>query len=343
MTRIFLSEDEVDYIRSVLESLQLRLKSAEDDDFLNNACLYAHQLPFRLRKCLNDFKLLESDNAVLMFSGYPIKNERIGLTPTHWNSRPELSPTLEEEMLLILFGSLLGEPLGWATQQNGHIVHDILPIKAHEEEQLGTGSSQTLYWHNEDAFHPYRGDYICILCLRNPDRVATTYVSIDMVEISEAHKKILFERRFVIRPDESHLEKNRGRRPGEMEADDPLLASAYERIRRMNECPPKLAVLFGDPAAPYLRIDPYFMDPLDDQEAQSALDSFVNAIESKLTEVILEPGDVLCIDNYRAVHGRHPFKPQYDGQDRWLKRINVARDIRKSRDARRSPESRIIL
>jgi alpha-ketoglutarate-dependent taurine dioxygenase len=57
---------------------------------------------------------------------------------------------------------------------------------------------------------------------------------------------------------------------------------------------------------------------------------------------VLEPGDFVFIDNYRAVHGRKPFKARYDGNDRWLKRINITRDLRKSRDARLSSTERLI-
>lgn len=342
MNKLFLTDDEVGEIRSILQRIQTDYQCVEDDDFLKDACLYAHQLPWRLRACLNSFKLLESGNGVLMISGYPVHDEKIGATPAHWNQRQVPSPTLDEEMLLILFGCILGEPLAWATQQNGYIVHDVLPIQSHEDEQLGTGSKQTLYWHNEDAFHPYRGDYICLLCLRNPDQVATTYVSIDMVELSEGPRKILFEPRFTIRPDESHLKKNRaaGSSP---QVPDESLAMAYERINRLNESPQKVAILFGDPNSPYVRIDPYFMDPLEDKEAQSALDTLVNAMESKLSQVAVGPGDFLFIDNYKAVHGRQPFRARYDGRDRWLKRINVARDMRKSRDARLHSYSHVIL
>jgi len=45
--------------------------------------------------------------------------------------------------------------------------------------------------------------------------------------------------------------------------------------------------------------------------------------------VVLRPGDVAFLDNYRVVHGREPFTPRYDGHDRWLKRVNLIRDIRR--------------
>jgi alpha-ketoglutarate-dependent taurine dioxygenase len=57
----------------------------------------------------------------------------------------------------------------------------------------------------------------------------------------------------------------------------------------------------------------------------------------------LLPGECLFIDNYRAVHGRSSFKARFDRTDRWLKRINIARDLRKSRGVRKAPASRVIL
>lgn len=43
--------------------------------------------------------------------------------------------------------------------------------------------------------------------------------------------------------------------------------------------------------------------------------------------VRLEPGDLLVVDNRRAIHGRSAFPARYDGFDRWLQRMYVARDL----------------
>jgi hypothetical protein len=135
----------------------------------------------RIRKFLNDFKVSEPKPGFCVISEYPIDDAAIGKTPSHWKCRAEISPALEMEFLLIILGSLLGDALGWVTQQaqqDGHIIHEIFPIKECEDEQLGTGSAQTLWWHSEDAFHEYRGDYVGMVCLRNPDNVPTTIASI---------------------------------------------------------------------------------------------------------------------------------------------------------------------
>jgi Taurine catabolism dioxygenase TauD, TfdA family len=68
----------------------------------------------------------------------------------------------------------------------------------------------------------------------------------------------------------------------------------------------------------------------------------VSSADAALLDVVMHPGEILFIDNYKAVHGRRPYKARYDGADRWLKRINITRDIRKSRGARLSCTSRII-
>jgi alpha-ketoglutarate-dependent taurine dioxygenase len=85
------------------------------------------------------------------------------------------------------------------------------------------------------------------------------------------------------------------------------------------------------------------MTPLDnDPIAQHALNDLIKLIDESLTDLVLQAGDICFIDNYRAVHGRRPFKARYDGTDRWLKRVNIARDLRKSRGLRVSNLSRVI-
>ena len=82
---------------------------------------------------------------------------------------------------------------------------------------------------------------------------------------------------------------------------------------------------------------------IDRAEARNALDALLRQLRSSQYDVALEPGDLLIIDNYRAVHGRKPFRARYDGRDRWLKRISVTRDLRKSRAARSSADSPVII
>ncbi len=339
-TRLSLSGDEVQDINKLLDKITARYRSSEDLDFLHASCLHGHALPERLRAYLNDFRLKEPERGYCVVSGFPMDERAMGRTPVHWKDRSPVSPTLREEILLILMGTILGDAFGWSTQQDGYLVHDISPIKGLEKEQLGTGSEELLWWHTEDAFHEYRGEYIGFMCLRNPDQVATTFGSIADVDLTPDHKKLLFQKRYTIRPDESHLPKNCHRKEGL----DDHLETAFQKIRRQNTRPGKVAVLFGSPDDPYIRCDPYFMDPLiDDEEAQAALDELVRQMDRVIKPEVFQQGDFAFIDNLKVVHGRQSFKARYDGRDRWLKRICITRDLRRSRDARGHKTSRTIL
>src|SRR4029077_20693193 len=107
--------------------------------------------------------------------------------------------------------------------------------------------------------------------------------------------------------------------------------------------PEKMAVLFGSREAPYARLDPFFMrtveEPPEEQAGREALSARVYA---SLSDYVLEPGDVCLIDNLRALHGRRSFKARHDGNDRWFKRINLARALRKSRGVRTGAGARVI-
>lgn len=308
----------------LLDDTENDFENLDSDDSLNKITVLAHELPRRIRITLNAFRR-EQMSGLLRISGYAVDQDRVGRTPAHWRDWPSPATTRREELLLLLFSSLVGDPFGWATQQNGRLIHDVLPIKGHEDEQLGSSSESLLTWHTEDAFHPLRGDFIGFSCLRNPYAAATTIGYVDSLDVPNSMKNVLFEERFIIRPDESHLAKNNSAKGA---------AGMFAGIEEMQQNPDRVAVLFGDPARPYIRADPYFMsvDP-DDYEAQCALDWLVKEIDEKIFDLCLESGDFCFLDNFRIVHGRKPFTARHDGTDRWLKRVNIASDLRKSQAA----------
>lgn len=335
--KIILSNEENTAIAGLLSELAARYRSVENAELLAEASVLAHELPRRVRRTLNEFRLLEPASAICRIAGYAIKDDEIGPTPAHWKERQSHCVPVKEEILLLLLSSLLGDPIAWATQQDGAVVHDIAPIQAHENEQLGSGSKEELTWHTEDAFHPFRGDYIVMMCMRNHDRVPTTFAPVEVAKLSPEHLALLFEPHFTIRPDESHLRKNRvDPESGE------TLEAAHDRIEAMKSKPEKIALLSGSPESPYCRLDPYFMDPPELPAAREALDALIALVDARLEDMVLEAGEFCFIDNFKAVHGRRPFHARFDGTDRWLKRVNVTRNLRLSRPARPSAESRLI-
>ncbi|MEU1662000.1 guanitoxin biosynthesis L-enduracididine beta-hydroxylase GntD [Streptomyces sparsogenes] len=278
-------------------------------------------LPPGLRGFLLSYRRTESTAACLVH-GFPVDDTRIGPTPGHWRQAIEGDTARAQELWLAMCGMALGDPFGWVTLQEGRIIQNILPIRGDEQRQSGYGSESLLEFHTEDGFHPNRCDYLLLFGLRNPDRVPTVVASVRDVRLSDHDRTVLAEERFHILPDSEHIRQLETSAPGH-----PALARLYAMVDR----PVPTAVLFGDRLNPYLRIDrPFMRVASDDIEAAAALDRLMDELRRVQREIVVGPGSLLIVDNYRAVHGRRPFTPRYDGTDRWLKKLTVSRNLRRN-------------
>lgn len=328
-----LEPDEARTIADHVLAVSREYPSFDDPGLMLDLPYLAGQLPYGVQRHVREFAVGDRDGYCVV-RGHLVDQQRIGPTPGHWRDRDRPGPEFPEEVLLLLYSALLGEPFGWTTQQDGVLVHDIFPVRAHENDQLGLGSKELLTWHTEDAFHPYRGDFLVLAALRNPDQVPTTVGELDVSALSRDDVDVLFQERFHIAPDESHLPKNNSDGSGN---------GRFDRIQRMLDERRPVAVLFGDREAPCLRLDPYFMElPESDERAARAFRAIVEHVDARMRPVVADEGDLLIINNHRAVHGRLPFQARYDGTDRWLKRVCVTADLAKSRDMRAGADCRLL-
>lgn len=332
--RYTIRENEYKDILELIHTIKQQYRSIEDLEFLIKAGFLAQSLPSSLREFLHNYKQYEDIYPVCIISGYKIDDSKIGKSPDHWEDKTKSFKTLEEEIFFILCASLVGNPIAWSTQQDGHIVHEVFPIKKHENDQLGFSSKEYLAWHTEDAFHPLRGDYLVLLCIRNPTKTPTMIASNTEIDLTQEVFKPLFKEIFKIKPDNSHLQK--------LDNDTSIdLKKANKEMQSLNSDPPTVPVLFGNPKSPFWRVDPYFMEIPENKSAREALGSLISIIEKNLKGIILQPGDIFFCNNYRVVHGRDSFVAKYNGWDRWLKRLNIVIDLRKSRAVRNTGTSRV--
>lgn len=341
MHHLTLTPEDNAAISPVLTELAKAYDTAENLELIRRAPVLTRTLPVQLVEFLEEFRIREP-SALCMVSGLAVDEERAGPTPTHWRDSHYGSPVFPQEIFFLLCASLLGDVFGWATQQDGRIMHDVLPIKGHEHFELGSNSLQHLSWHTEDAFHPCRGDYVALMCVKNPDQVETLVCDAADLNWSALDVEALFEPAYTQMPDNSHKPQNAGLGAGDP-AVDRLRARSFALIESWNDHPVKRPVLFGDRQDPYMALDPYHMKT-DGWSGRSrrAFQGLCDQIEANMKDVILRPGDCVFIDNFRAVHGRKSFRPRYDGSDRWLKRLNITRNIRGSRAWRCSADDRII-
>lgn len=224
-----------------------------------------------------------------------------GPTPEHWKSAP--GPATEAlDIALLLIGAVLGDVFGWTGQQDGRLVHNILPSQGYEHLQVGASSTTALAWHTEDAFHPRRAELVMLACVRNDDRVGSEVASIRRARLTDAELALLSTPNLRIEPDDSY--------------------PAAARQHRSAEA--GMATIWFAEDGPCLRYDPsYTRFPVDNPELAEAYSGLADRLTACREVVDLRAGDVLLIDNDVAVHGRSPFRPRYDGTDRWLKRILV--------------------
>ncbi|GAA2606689.1 MULTISPECIES: guanitoxin biosynthesis L-enduracididine beta-hydroxylase GntD [Streptomyces] len=343
MHEIRLSEQETAAVEALVAELDGHYADLEGADFLGDLPVHAHRLPTSLRKGLVRFRLEEAQ-PICLVRGRKIDDAAVGATPPHWDDDGARARTRREDIYLQLCSHLLGETVAWATEQNGRLIHQVLPVAGNEGGQLGTSTDQ-LHWHTETAFHPERMDYVALLCVRNHDAVPTTYAAVDELYLDPETREHLFRPAYAFLPDES----NRGLgRPQDDAAERAgaraeVSARSRARVRRMFERPDRVPALFGDSDSPYLRVHPHYVAGFgDDTDAEKAFGRLRNAVNNTLRETVLEPGDLLFIDNFKAVHGRREIPGRMDGTDRWLKRAFVVRDLRKSRALRASALDRVV-
>jgi Fe(II)/alpha-ketoglutarate-dependent arginine beta-hydroxylase len=299
--------------------------SIADATFLAEASVIAHDLPRRVRSAVNDARLNDRKHALLIGNNMIAAADALEPTPRHWRDA-DTEGSRPAAFLAMLYGALLGDSVGWANQQEGRLVTDVLPIPGMEESLLSSSSNKVLGWHTEDAFSPARGDYVGLFCLRNPDLTPTTLSYVDVDWLDDEVVSVLSERRFHTRPDHSHVTGN-----------------GSSTIGRQRTEPDRVSVLDGARDAAVLRVDRDFTVAVDgDHVAAAALRIVVEHIDANLYPVPLAPGDMCFVDNRNVVHGRSAFRPRYDGTDRWLKRVNIAADLRRTRPARRSSDTRVI-
>lgn len=313
---LVLTAPEIEQIEgTVSEMLDGQSTIEVNDQFVDDTHLYSQELPRSLRQAFYGFRQRES-SASLWVRGFHVRGGEVGPTPLHLPPDEVASRIGRLEVVHFLLAALLGEPIGWTSQQYGRILNDIIPIEEDADKRSGSGSRDLFDLHTEDAFHRYRPDYIGLMCMRNSDLVPTIISTTENLNIPDWAGAALSEPRFFMGVNPAHTTTH----PDEV-----------------------TAIFSGDPKSPYMRVNlnRNYVAPGDEQ-ADLALQLLASALHNNMLEIPLQPGDYLYLDNFRTAHGRGPYSPRFDGTDRWLKRLTITSYLRQSRDIRQEPGSRLL-
>lgn len=230
-------------------------------------------------------------------------------------------PISESHFNLASYGSLLGEVYGYIQEGGDQIFQDIQPKQNFENEISSQSSAIVLDFHTELVFHKFVPDYLLLFCIRGDrNQEADTYVSSireSLSDISTKLKEVLRKPIFKTGIDHS-----------------------FGNIETIKGNGKPVAILYGDSDDPLLNFDPDLMESMT-EEGHIAMAQLREILWKNKSTVQLEAGDLLIIDNKRAVHGRSSFKAYYDGQDRYLNRTFVTRDLTRAQEVFEKKERNI--
>lgn len=215
-------------------------------------------------------------------------------------------PSHVGEWILLVLASALGTVVSYREQRAGQLFNDIVPVKGFEDEISSQGSRTALGLHRECTFSDVGPDFLGLYCHRGGG-AATCVVSAARVaqRLTDQQWEVLSEPRFAT-----------------------PLPPAFRRGGASPAAPVPHCIFSGERDNPEIRIDTTLTRG-SDAEAQAVLEELnqIAADDDLLERLVLEPGDVLFLDNRKCLHGREAFAARFDGSDRWLVRLYVKSDV----------------
>lgn len=230
-------------------------------------------------------------------------------TPTDGRRSSEKLTSYSEQVLLAV-AMMLGEPVSFSNERCGCLITDLSPVKGKESALTNEGSEAELGWHTEHAASGY--------LLNPPQRVVDNLVFFHLRGDPRGEAKTLVA---DVR-DALHLmdpDLKAALRKPDYIARVPMLVRAGLPANRHTFANHR--ILYGSDEHPFVS-GALYGDLLEGTttESISALDGLKAAFDAVQIQVPTEPGRLVVLDNRRVMHGRYPFRPAYDGNDRWLQR-----------------------
>jgi L-asparagine oxygenase len=205
--------------------------------------------------------------------------------------------------------------ISYEAEGYGHLFQDIVPVKSMSHEQTSVGSNIELEIHTEQAFSKLRPDILCLACIHGDVNAMTYILPVHKImdQMTTEEKQLLREHLWKIGIDLSFKLHRKEFAEGEIRG--------------------PISIIYGEENDPHLTFDQDLMFSFN-ETGEYLLNKIENIYYKHRFQHNLTPGEIILIDNRRAVHGRSPFFPKYDGNDRFLVRCFSTFDYEKSAFAR---------
>lgn len=272
--------------------------NCSERDAYELAASWSTMLPKGLQAAILYFVRYQPADA-LIIKGLPLGRVADTETPvTHGQVRAVGS----FEALCLAIGMLAGNPIGYATQQEGKLINDIVPIAQRADiPNFSGGFTHQFDFHTEDAFMINPPSYIQLGCVRNP---TATPLTLSGLRGGDIDKKVEDK----LRGNSFHIGVN----PGQTGWEEYTVGTS--------------AILNGPRTRPYLRFNDTETSATSEDSSDS-LHAFRQVLQKNALQTNLEPGDVILVDNARLAHARQPYPAKCDGTDRWLLRLVIYRNL----------------
>jgi L-asparagine oxygenase len=270
-------------------------------------------VPERIKKILYEFGLNGSENGFLIIKNIEIVDQELPKTPS--GNQYKIGERTFLAKIQALFMSIISEMIAYEAEGYGSLFQDVVPMKEMSSIQTSVGSNTELEIHTEQAFSNLRPDILSLACLRG-DKDAFTYilpVNKIIQNLSKDEINLLYK---------------------------PLWKTGVDLSFKLNghdfvegDIRGPFSILNGSTEDPYLIFDQDLMKGIT-EESHEMIEKIVTIYYNERLVYNLKPGEIILIDNKRAVHGRSAFFPRYDGYDRFLIRCFGTFDYEKSLYAR---------
>jgi L-asparagine oxygenase len=301
-----LNDNEIDTFIN-MSNILIASPSEDTEYFCSCSKNLSRCLPNRIISKLKHFAKHGSETGFLLIKTLPVND--IPETPTGNNYKIGERTILARIQSIILH--VISEIIAYEAEGYGRIFQDIVPIQSMATAQTSLGSNTELEIHTEQAFSKLRPDILSLACIKG-DISAYTY--------------ILPVQRIINNMNAEELEL----------LHKPLWKTGVDLSFKLNGH----EFIDGDIRGPMPILDNGQL--IFDQDLMSGITEKSDKLVNKIVDIYykhriehnLKPGEIILIDNNRAVHGRSPFFPKFDGNDRFLIRCFSTFDYEKSEYAR---------
>jgi len=287
--------------------------STEQELFCSQAKEQSNNLPQRIKSVLDSFASTGSPNGFLLIKTIPM-HKNIPETPN--GNKYKIGETTILAKIQAILVSAIGDMIAYEAEGNGHLFQDVVPLKSMETKQTSLGSNTELEIHTEQAFSKLRPDILSLACLRGDPNAYTHIFPVNEIikNTTPQEQQILREPLWYTGVDLSFKLNNNDFIEGDIRGPMPIIS--------------------GPENNPKLVFDQDLMSS-PDPRAKELITKIINLYYQHKLRHNLTQGEIILIDNNRAVHGRSAFSPKYDGKDRFLIRTFATVDLKKSEYARK--------